>query len=236
MHTAQIFTTSKLVKLCSIVFFSLLPLASARADPIVLSGSARVFNFAPNVRATVNVNGSNATTTFSAPVTARPGLFGLRVCSESTAGMTNGCTTAGLGWISTGTDISGTVTVNGVNFPADVNNQLSLNFNSFNFTIPPELLSANAFRITAPFSFTGVFSAPTLSEALDLTGQGTVTVFLSRRTVGLFPGLYLDEAFYVFGPTVEGITVEAVPEPATMLLLLSGLAGTVLRFRKRTSQ
>ena len=53
--------------------------------------------------------------------------------------MTNGCTSAGLGWTSSGTDISGTVTVNGVNFPADVINQLGLNFNAFSFTIPPEL-------------------------------------------------------------------------------------------------
>jgi hypothetical protein len=234
VSTVQMTTTSKLIKLCSIVFLSLLPLASAHADPIVLSGSATVVNAAPNVRATVNVNGSNATTTFAANVTAHPGLFGLRVCSESTAGMTNGCTSAGLGWTSSGTDISGTVTVNGVNFSADVINQLGLNFNSFTFTIPPELLSANAFKITAPFTFTGLFASPSLSEVLDLTGQGTVTVFLSRRTVGLFPGIYLDQAIYLFGPQASGVTVEAVPEPATMVLLLSGLAGTALRFRKRT--
>lgn len=236
MSTVQMTTTSKLVKLCLIVFLGLLPLASAQADPIVLSGSATVTNVAPNVKAAVNINGSNATTTFAANVTAGPGLFGLRVCSESTAGTTNGCTTAGLGWTSSGSDIGGTVTVNGTNFSAGVINQLALNFGAFTFTIPPELLSANAFKITAPFTFTGLFSSPSLSEVLDLTGQGTVTVFLSRRTVGMAPGIYLDQAIYTFGPTVEGITVEAVPEPATMILLLSGLAGTALRFRKRRSQ
>ena len=233
MSTARMTTTSKLVKLLSIVLFSLVTVVSAQADPIVLSGSATVFNAAPNVKATVNVNGSNATTTFAANVTANPGLFGLRVCSESTAGLTNGCTTAGLGWTSSGSDIGGTVTVNGVNFSAGVINQLALNFNSFSFTIPPELLSANAFKITAPFTFTGLFSSPSLSDALDLTGQGTVTVFLSRRTVGMAPGIYLDSAIYTFGPQAAGVTVEAVPEPATMVLLLSGLAGTALRFRKR---
>ena len=233
MRVSRTSLTSKLAHFSLLVVIGLLPLVSAHADPIVLTGSATVFNASPNLRANVNVNGSNGTTTFAANVTARPGLFGLRVCSESTAGMTNGCTSAGLGWTSSGSDISGTVTVNGVNFPADVINQLGLNFNAFSFTIPPELLSANAFKITAPFSFTGLFASPSLSEVLDLTGQGTVTVFLSRRTVGLFPGIYLDQAIYTFGPTVEGVTVEAVPEPATMLLLLSGLAGTALRFRKR---
>ena len=233
MRVSRMSTTSKFAQLFLLLVIGLVPFASAQADPIVLSGSATVFNFSPNVRATVNVNGSNATTNFAANVTARPGLFGLRVCSESTAGMTNGCTTAGLGWTSSGTDISGTVTVNGVPFSADVINQLGLNFNSFTFVIPPELLSANAFKITAPFSFTGLFASPSLSEVLDLTGQGTVTVFLSRRTVGCCSGIYLDQAIYTFGPTVEGVTVEAVPEPATILLLVSGLAGTALRFRKR---
>ena len=232
MRISPMSVTSKLAQLSLLAVIGLLPLASAHADPIVLSGGATVINSSPNVRANVHVNGSNGATTFAASVTAR-GFFGLRVCSESTAGMTSGCTTAGLGWISSGSDISGTVTVNGVNFPADVINQLGLNFSSFSFTIPPELLSADAFRITAPFSFTGLFASPSLSEVLDLTGQGTVTVFLSRRTVGLFPGIYLDQAIYTFGPTVDGVTVEAVPEPATMVLLLSGLAGTALRFRKR---
>jgi hypothetical protein len=237
MRISEMSLTSKLAHLSLLAAISLLPLVSAQADPIVLSGSATVFNAAPNVKASVNINGSNATTTFSATnILASPGLFGLRVCSESTAGMTNGCTTAGLGWTSSGSDVSGTVTVNGVNFTAGVINQLALNFGAFSFTIPPELLSANAFRITAPFTFTGIFSSPSLSEALDLTGQGTVTVFLSRRTVGCCSGIYLDQAIYTFGTTVEGITVEAVPEPTTMLLLMSGLAGTALRLRKRRAR
>jgi hypothetical protein len=127
------------------------------------------------------------------------------------------------------------VTVNGVTFPADVIHQLSLTVSSTGFTIPPELLSASAFKITAPFSLTGMFSTGVLPQPVDLTGQGTVTVFLSRRTVGLFPGIYLDEAIYVLGPQASGVTVEAVPEPATILLLVSGLAGVArVRLRKRT--
>ena len=221
--------SSKLIGLFSLLVFVLLPVASAKADPIVLSGSALVVNSPPNVRAFVNVTGTN----FAANVLTLDGIFGLRFCSNSTAGMSNGCTSANLSWSSTGTGLSGIVTVNGVNYSADVINQLALNFNAPTFTIPPELLSASAFKITAPFTFTGGFASPSLPDVLSLTGQGTVTVFLSRRTVGNSPGLYLDEATYVFGPQVEGVTVEAVPEPATMLLLATGLAGAALRSRKR---
>jgi len=231
MPISRMSATSKLAQLSLFVVIILLPLASAQADPIVLSGGASIFpGGLAGVHAFVNVNGTN----FTANVTAANGNFGLRFCSPQNPG---GCTTANMGWLSSGGDIVGTVMVNGVTFPTDINNSLSLNFTSLTFVIPPELLSEGAFKITAPFSFTGGFSSPSLGgPSLVLTGQGTVTVFLSRGTVGNVPGIYLDEAAYIFGPTVDGVTVEAVPEPATWLLLVSGLAGTVLRLRKRAGQ
>jgi len=61
-----------------------------------------------------------------------------------------------------------------------------------------------------------------------------VRVVLVQRTIGIFTGFFLDHADYVFGSTVEGVTVQEVPEPMTLLLLATGLGGGML-YRKRRS-
>jgi hypothetical protein len=70
---------------------------------------------------------------------------------------------------------------------------------------------------------------------VSLQGAGTVSLLLTRQTVFGFTGLFLDNVEYTFGPTVSGVTIAAVPEPATLVLLLSGLAGAfqVTRSRRR---
>jgi len=224
--------TSKLAQLALFVVVSLLPLTSAQADPIALSGGASVGPFL-DLRGFVNVTGTNSDTNLAADVSTTDINSGWSRCTTMNPG---GCTGANMSWFSQGSSFRGHVIVNGVSYGTDINNTLSLQFNGASFSIPPELQSQGSFKITGPFSLTGFFDAsPSLPQRLDLTGQGTVTAFLSRRT-GVFPGIYLDEASYVFGPTVDRVTVEAVPEPATLLLLVSGLAGTVIRLRKRAGR
>ena len=109
---------------------------------------------------------------------------------------------------------------------------LSFTIISPNFVIPPELLGVDALLITAPFTFTGIGIAGV--DQFSLVGGGTVTLLLTRQTVFGFTGLFLDHADYLFGPQVAGVTIQSVPEPATMMLLFSGLAGAAaVRFRKR---
>jgi hypothetical protein len=119
-------------------------------------------------------------------------------------------------------------------FSSDVINQMNVMFTGPTFFIPAELLGADTVQITAPFTFTGLANSPALSETVLLQGQGTVQVILVRRTIGIFSGFFLDHADYVFGSTASGVTVKEVPEPMTLLLLITGLTGTAIYRRRRT--
>jgi len=113
---------------------------------------------------------------------------------------------------------------------------MNLTFTGPSFVIPSELLGASAVEITAPFSFTGLAASPALSEIVMLQGEGTVHVILVQRTIGIFSGFFLDHADYVFGPTASGVTVREVPEPTTLLLLVSGLGGAAIYRKKKSTR
>lgn len=229
MRTWQMSSRSRALQLFAVVVIWFLPSASAHADPITItgvSGIATLINSSPSARGTVNIAGDG----FSASVNTFNGVFGLGTC---TTGRVTGCTSANLGWFSS--DLAGTITFNGVTFIPGALSPLSLTFNSITFVIPQEFLSASAIQITAPFTFSGRFGRVNFpTEPVILSGEGTVNVLLVNRTIGGFSGFFLDHADYVFGPQASGLTIEPVPEPATILLLASGLAGTVLRMRKKT--
>lgn len=223
---------STLITLLATVTLSLAVAATVNADPITVSGSATIVNgqsFGP--AATVNLTGQG----FSANVTDQSGNFGnfgISPCSRSIGGLNGPCTGANLNFVSIGSDLQGTFNINGTDFSSGVLNQLSLNFASVNFVIPPELLGADAVQIIAPFTFTGL-ALPDGGQPLSLQGQGTVTLLLTRQTVNSFTGLFLDHADYIFGPTPAGTTIESVPEPTTLLLLFSGLAGAAFKLKRR---
>ena len=111
-----------------------------------------------------------------------------------------------------------------------------LRFSSSSFTAPLEV--ASGFVVIAPFTVTSgliegypnslgdvpMFSVP-------LTGQGTTIL-----TFVLVPGgpYRLQSQTFTFGSTVQGVTVQSIPEPASMFLLLTSFAG-LARFRRRRS-
>lgn len=233
MHVSRRLSSIRLTRVLAVVSFLIASITTAQADPITVTGTATlVSGVVSDARGPVNLTGTN----FSTSVNTINGNYGLGDCSTFLAGINGPCTSANVGWISVGTDIVGTFTVNGVTLSSNINNQLNLMFTGPSFVIPAELLGASTIQVTAPFSFSGGAISPALSEAIVLQGEGTVYVILVRRTIGSFTGFFLDHADYVFGSTVSGVTVAEVPEPMTLLLLASGLGGAAIYRRRKTTK
>lgn len=148
------------------------------------------------------------------------------------------------GWV--GSDIRGHVVLNGTNFP-DVGSERSLSAQSLMFTggswtIPA--VTSNTASLMMPFDFSGWFSVnevgllppgnppPPPNIRVDLAGSGTATVNLTRsESVWV-----ATSATYLFGRplgTPPDDEMDPVPEPASMILLGTGLTGLAYRLRKR---
>jgi PEP-CTERM motif-containing protein len=240
MPSLASFFRKRCIRLFAIAAFTVAAFGTIHADPITVVGSATLVNgafFGPAI--TFNISGQN----FQAFNIEDPGgldhfgNFGISPCSRSVAPLNGGpCTSANLGYTGNGSDLDGMFTVNGQTFVSDVINTLSFQITSPTFVIPPELLNEPSLLITAPFVFTGM-AGGACCQVVDLSGQGTVTLLLTRQTVGGFTGLFLQNAQYVFGETVPGVTIQTeVPEPTTMVLLLSGLAGAIVRLRHKANR
>jgi len=227
----------KFIRVFALVTFSFAAFATVNADPITVTGTAVSVNgafFGPSIG--FNLTGQN----FSASVGDSGGAdhignFGIFPCSRTGSGLLGQCTSANLGYHSQ-SDLRGTFTFNGQTFNADIINSLNFQLTSPTFVIPPEFLDDEAIVVTAPFSFLGSALIAQSGEVIQLDGAGTVRLLLTRQTIGSITALMLDHADYTFGSAVEGVTVEAVPEPATMVLLISGLAGVAVRLRHRSRQ
>ena len=218
------FCFSKLQQLLAIVIVGLAAFICAHADTIVITGGNARISQSPFPFVPVTLSGQN----FSANVVALNGGFGLSQCHFSP------CTTASLSWTSSGGDLSGSFTVNGLTFPTGIDNQLFLQFDSVTFTIPPEFFGASGINITAPFTFFGLVVSPALPQTIFLTGEGTVHLFLLHQNFGdTQNGFFLDHADYTFGPRQSALTIEPVPKPMTILLFLTGLTGTAMHVQAK---
>jgi hypothetical protein len=199
----------------------------ARADTIVVTGTASVTrSFGPNGLSLItNLSGPG----FSAAFGGSQGFFGIGGCVGN-------CTAGSLTTNVLGLDLFGTFSLNGNEYRvSSVNGPFaSVSFSAPAFAIPPELYGASGVRVTAPFVLTGdAFGSPT--DSVNFTGSGAA-VLLLRRCNFADPGqpcFTLDRLDYVFGQSTQGVAVTPTPEPATLLMLGTGLAGVVGAARRR---
>jgi hypothetical protein len=208
------------------VFF--LTTGTVSADPITAGSLTFVPSSATGFTLTgpgLTVNGATATLNSSVSLLAN-GVFG-----PGSSGITGGSVDSQDNELS----LTMPITVGGVTYTPGAY-LIGLRFSSSSFSAPLQL--ASGFVVIAPFTVTSgliegypnalgdvpIFSVP-------LTGQGTTTLTFMLEGGSVYR---LQSQTFQFGTTVQGTTVQSIPEPASMFLLLTSFAG-LARFRRKRS-
>lgn len=221
--------SKSIIRLC-IVAAALALAPCIYADPVVITTGTITYSSSGN--STFSLAGSG----FSSTGITSP----LRFVSLNSAGPIGFGATGSTGGSIDSQDLevipSLPITVGGTAFsPTSV--LLAMRFSSQPFVAP--LQPSSGFVVIAPFTITSgliegypglvlgdgvpLFSAP-------LSGSGTTTLSFVLAPNGVFE---LQSQTFVFGQTVSAVSVQSVPEPASLLLLGAGLLGGLRMRRKR---
>ena len=219
MRTARLQMGTALAILCLSV--------PASADPIRITSGALDWNNSP-APPDVSITLAADTFTFGSLASRTGGIFTpwlQCLVPACTGGVTVDLTSS---W--SGGDLPGTATYLGVTYPqvggANSPNQLIAEWTG-ELAIPAEFSGG---VLTAPFQFSGVFGfGPTLGQTqrLDLVGSGLASLTFAPYPNS--PGAFqLTSVRYEFAESND-----VVPEPMTMVLVGTGLAGLASLRRRR---
>jgi hypothetical protein len=208
----------------------LLAASSVSADPVTIAtGSVNYFSSSPG---SFTLNGSGlAVTGTTAPLNSSISLLANGFMAPGGSGSTGGSvdTQDNELFVSVPFTALGATQVPGASL-------LQLRFSSSGFVVPAGVSSG--FIVVAPFALTSgllegypgsLGDSPLFS--VPLTGQGTTTLTFVFVPSG---GYRLQSQTFVFGPSVQQVTVQSIPEPTTVLLLFSGILA-LAGYRKRTT-